>query len=110
MTRLVVTVDAEADTRDILAYLERNAGPLVAAKYGRRFRLTLQRVVDMPGMGSPRPALGLIYDYVAGGDTLTLLRILHGAAISRAICCSVELAVPLFLGAWQRGESRLKSC
>jgi plasmid stabilization system protein ParE len=37
MTRLVVTVDAEADTRDILAYLERNAGPLVAAKYGRRF-------------------------------------------------------------------------
>jgi plasmid stabilization system protein ParE len=90
MTRLVVTADAEADTNDILTYLEEKAGPLVAVKYGHRFRLTLQRVVEMPETGAPRPALGpnvrisivypylLIYDYPARGDILTLLRILHG--------------------------------
>jgi plasmid stabilization system protein ParE len=51
MTRLVVTADAEADTSDILTYLEEKAGPPVAAKYGHRFRLTLQRVVEMPETG-----------------------------------------------------------
>jgi toxin ParE1/3/4 len=90
MTRLIVTAEAEADTRDILAYLEREAGPLIAEKYGRRFRLTLERLLDMPGTGAPRPALGpnvriaivypyiLIYDHAPDEDSLALLRILHG--------------------------------
>ncbi len=90
MTRLVVTADAEADTSEILAYLAREAGHLVAENYGRRFRMTIERLVGMPGTGAPRPALGpnariavvypyaLIYDYAREDDTLTLLRILHG--------------------------------
>ena len=90
MTRLVATAEADADASDILAYLDRQAGAGVAADYGRRFRLTLERLVDMPESGAPRPALGrhariaivspylLIYDYVPDDDTVTLLRILHG--------------------------------
>ncbi len=90
MTLLVVTADAEADTRDILAYLEREAGSPIAADYGRRFGRTIERLVRMPETGAPRPSLGsrariaivfpyiLIYDYTPDDDTLTLLRILHG--------------------------------
>ena len=90
MTRLVATAEADADASDILAYLDREAGAGVAADYGRRFRLTLEGLVDMPESGAPRPALGrhariaivspylLIYDYVPDDDTVTLLRILHG--------------------------------
>jgi toxin ParE1/3/4 len=90
MTRLVVTADAEVDTREILSYLEREAGPTIAAKYGRRFRSTLQRLIDLPETGAPRPSLGaharigivspyiLIYDFVREDDLLVLLRILHG--------------------------------
>jgi toxin ParE1/3/4 len=90
MTRLFVTADAEADTSEILAYLAREAGHLVAEDYGGRFRTTIERLVVMPETGAPRPALGpnariaivypyvLIYDYTREDDTLTLLRILHG--------------------------------
>ena len=90
MTRLVVTADAEADTREILSYLEREAGPTVAIAYGRRFGSVLRRLVDLPETGAPRPALGpntrigivspyiLIYDFVRADDLLVLLRILHG--------------------------------
>jgi toxin ParE1/3/4 len=90
MTRLVVTADAEADTSEILTYLARKAGHRVADNYGRRFRIMIERLVDMPGIGAPRPTLGpnariaivypyiLIYDYTPDDDTLTLLRILHG--------------------------------
>jgi toxin ParE1/3/4 len=90
MTRLVVTAEADADADDILDYLRREAGPRIAADYGRRFRVTLERLVDLPETGAPRPALGsntriaivspylLIYDYAPDTDTLTLLRILHG--------------------------------
>jgi toxin ParE1/3/4 len=90
MTRLVVTRPAEADTFEILAYLEREAGPRVAADYGRRFRQTIERLVDLPESGAPRPSLGahtriavvwpyvLIYDYIRRDDTLHFLRILHG--------------------------------
>ena len=34
MTRLVVTADAEADTHEILSYLEREAGSSIAVEYG----------------------------------------------------------------------------
>ncbi len=90
MTRLVVTADAEADTRDILSYLEREAGPVVAAEYANRFRSTLKRLVDLPETGAPRPNLGpkirigivspyiLIYEFVGEDDSVILLRILHG--------------------------------
>ncbi|MFL6803740.1 MAG: type II toxin-antitoxin system RelE/ParE family toxin [Xanthobacteraceae bacterium] len=90
MTRLVVTADAEADTRDILVYLEQQAGRPVAADYAHRFSWTIERLVSMPEIGAPWPSLGLntrvavvfpyilIYDYAREDDTLTLLRILHG--------------------------------
>jgi len=58
--------------------------------YGRRFRVVIERLVDLPSTGAPRPALGrdarvavvwpyvLIYDYTQADDTFTLLPILHG--------------------------------
>jgi plasmid stabilization system protein ParE len=90
MTRLVVTADAAADTDDILAFLVREAGAGVAAKYAGQFRATLERLLLWPESGAPRPHLGeavriavvspyvLIYEYDRGDDTLALLRILHG--------------------------------
>jgi plasmid stabilization system protein ParE len=90
MTNLVVSEDADADLGEILAYLEREAGPRVAESYGRKIGECLARLVEFPGIGTRRPALGtdtrigivrpciLIYDYAAATDTLTLLRIVHG--------------------------------
>jgi toxin ParE1/3/4 len=90
MTRLVVTADAETDTVEILDHLEREASPRIAEEFGRRFRKAIERFVDLPEAGPPRPALGkdiriaivfpyiLIYEYVPQGDTVTLLRIVHG--------------------------------
>jgi toxin ParE1/3/4 len=87
---LVVTADAEADTREILLFLEREVGREVAARYGQRFRLILQRLVELPETGAPRPILGpnsrigivspyvLIYDFVHEDDLVVLLRLLHG--------------------------------
>jgi toxin ParE1/3/4 len=62
------------------------------------FQDTIERLVDLPQSGAPRPALGrntriaivqpylLIYDYTRGDETLTLLRILHGRRnITRAL-------------------------
>ena len=90
MTRLLVTPEAEADINDILDYLHREAGARVAASYGRKFATLIERLVESPGIGAPRPALGpharigiiqpylLIYDFTAVDDTLTLLRVVHG--------------------------------
>jgi toxin ParE1/3/4 len=90
MTRLVVAVDAETDTFEILAGLEVKAGAPVAERYARRFRDAISRLIEMPRSGAPRPALGtdarcvivlpylLIYDYTVADDTIVLLRILHG--------------------------------
>jgi toxin ParE1/3/4 len=90
MARLVVTADAQADMRDILSYLEREAGPRVTADYARRFRTTIERLTDLPEIGPRRPHLGpdtrigivwpyvLIYDFIRKDGQVTLLRILHG--------------------------------
>jgi len=48
MTQLVVAAEAETDTANILAYLAQEAGPRVAVDYGDRFRMTIERLVDMP--------------------------------------------------------------
>lgn len=90
MAKLIVTADAENDTRDILEYLRSEAGPRIAEKFGRRFKAAIERFASIPGVGAPRPALGanvrisvvfpyvLIYEYECDDDTVTLLRILHG--------------------------------
>ena len=90
MTRLVVTADADADLNEILDYLHKEAGAPVATSYGNRFAAIIERLVESPGIGAPRPTLGphvrigivppyvLIYDFTAANDTLTLLRVVHG--------------------------------
>jgi plasmid stabilization system protein ParE len=90
MTRLVVTADAEADINDVLDYLRKEAGARVAISYGRKFATIIERLVESPGIGAPRPTLGpdvrigivppyvLIYAFTAADDTLTLLRVVHG--------------------------------
>ncbi len=90
MAKLVVTADAENDTRDILDYLRSEAGPRIAEKFGRRFKGAIERFTALPGVGAPRSALGadvrisvvfpyvLIYGYDRHTDIVTLLRILHG--------------------------------
>jgi plasmid stabilization system protein ParE len=104
MTRLVVAVDAGADTGAILEYIEKQAGSRVASEFGVRFRRTIERLVALPFSGAPRPSLGanariavvfpyvLIYDYMQEDDTPTLLRILHGNGTSRAISCGADPA------------------
>ena len=90
MTQLVVTADAEADTFAVPADPEAKAGAPVAERYARRFRAAIERLIEMPQSGAPRPALGadarcvivppylLIYDYALGENTVVLLRVLHG--------------------------------
>lgn len=90
MTRLIVTRDAETDRDVILDYLEREAGVQTAAAYAERFAESIERLIDFPGSGAPRPALGaetriaivypylLIYDYSIASNAIVLLRILHG--------------------------------
>ena len=90
MTRLVVTADAAVDTDDILAFLEREAGPRVAERYAGLYRATIERLLRWPESGAPRPRLGeavriavvspyvMIYEYNRDDDTLVLLRMLHG--------------------------------
>lgn len=90
MTRLIVAADAKTDLDDILGYLEREAGAETAVAYSERFTETLERLIQFPRSGAPRPALGdnarvsillpylLIYDYLDDDDTLHLLRVLHG--------------------------------
>jgi len=90
MTRLVVTADAEADFDNILAYLKREAGVRIADDYDKRLSSAIERLVDLPETGAPRPSLGrnvriavvspfiLIYEYTRSNDILTLLRIIHG--------------------------------
>lgn len=90
MTRLVVTADAEADINDILDYLHKEAGTRIATSYGRKLAAIIERLVESPGIGAPRPALGpdvrigivppyvLIYAFTAANDILTLLRVVHG--------------------------------
>jgi plasmid stabilization system protein ParE len=52
MTRFVVTAEAEADTHEILSYLEREAGPTIAAEYGSRLLSALERLIDLPETGA----------------------------------------------------------
>ena len=73
----------------LFTYLHREAGTRVAEVYRARFERMLSRLVEVPRIGAPRPALGphtrivivqpylLIYDFASDSGTLTLLRILH---------------------------------
>ena len=90
MTRLLVAAEAEDDIDDILAYLQREAGPATAIAYAERFAEAIERIAAFPGHGTARPQLGpqariaivypylLVYDFDAADDLATLLRVLHG--------------------------------
>ena len=56
--RLIVSNAARADVREILDYLEREAGRRVALRYAIEFDAAIDRVADLPHTGSPRTSFG----------------------------------------------------
>jgi toxin ParE1/3/4 len=88
MARIVITASADADLAEIIAYLREHAADTVAQKYATEFDAIYDRLVDFPGSGPRRTALGpdtrivivppyvMIYDYA--DDTVTILRVVHG--------------------------------
>jgi plasmid stabilization system protein ParE len=55
MARVVVTEPADADAFDILAYLGREAGKVMAAKYSQSFDALYQRLSSHPEGRAPNP-------------------------------------------------------
>lgn len=58
MARVVVTPSADADTAEIIAYLDAKAGYGVAAKYNASFEQLYDDLADFPDSGAPRPKVG----------------------------------------------------
>ena len=91
MARVVITAPADADTAEILDYLERKAGRDTAARYSRSFEKLYERLADHPDSGAPRPAFGrhmriglvlpyvVIYRHDRAGDVVAVIRVLHGS-------------------------------
>lgn len=90
MARLIVSELASADQAAILNDLYAKAGLAAATKFRSLFRAMLDRLADFPASGPRRELLGpeirigvvspfvLIYRYTKIGDTVTVLRIVHG--------------------------------
>jgi toxin ParE1/3/4 len=91
MARVVVTEPADADTAEIQAYVEREAGIPTASKYSNSFESLYERLTAHPDSGAPRPALGrhvrigivapyvVIYRHVADDDVVAIIRVVHGS-------------------------------
>jgi toxin ParE1/3/4 len=91
VTRVIVTELAEQDSGDILDYLAREAGGMVAERYAVEFERFVDRLEDFPEIGPRRPTLGrrvrsgviapyiLFYEYLEADDVARVLRILHGS-------------------------------
>ncbi len=90
MAQVLLTSPADADIGGIIAYLACKAGNTLAARYVASFEKLFNRLADYPDSGPLRPALGpqvrisivapyiVIYEYDAAGDTVIVLRIIHG--------------------------------
>ncbi|MDZ4841917.1 MAG: type II toxin-antitoxin system RelE/ParE family toxin [Hyphomicrobium aestuarii] len=90
MTRIVVTVSADADIDAIIAHMAAVAGLPTAQKYLGLIEKVYERLAAFPGSGPPRPTLGplariavispyvLIYDWDSAANTATILRVVHG--------------------------------
>jgi len=90
VARILVTETADADTADIISYLNLKAGYEVAAKYVAAFEEVYERLTAYPRSGPSRPILGpqvrinivspfvIIYEYTEANDLVAILRILHG--------------------------------
>jgi toxin ParE1/3/4 len=88
--RVVVGAAAREDIGDIISYLEREAGSLVARRYAERFRTAIAELATYPEVGAPRPTLGrstrliviepylLFYRDLPARDEVRVLRIMHG--------------------------------
>jgi toxin ParE1/3/4 len=90
MTRLIVSLLAQADSNYITHYIAFKAGHTVAARYLASFDKLYARLTKYPRSGAPRPLLGphvrigtvspyiVIYDYDPSDDLVTIFRIVHG--------------------------------
>jgi plasmid stabilization system protein ParE len=88
--RLIVANAARRDLREILGYLQQQAGAKVALRYALEFDAGIDRIAEFPLSGSPRPQYGsdirlaivnpylIFYDVVAATGEIVVLRILHG--------------------------------
>lgn len=90
IARLVFTALADADSAEIFVDLAATASAKTALRYDSAFERLYDRLSTFPESGALRPALGehlricvvspfvIIYRYLPGDDTLTVLRIVHG--------------------------------
>lgn len=90
MARIFITSLADADTAHIIADLGAKAGEGVAARYHTDFEKLYDRLAAHPDSGAPRPRLGervricvvspyvVIYEHIESGDTVMIMRIVHG--------------------------------
>jgi toxin ParE1/3/4 len=90
MARIVITASAAADSAAIFDYLNATAGRATVIKYRALFSKLYERLAYHPHSGPPRPALGpnirigvlspyiVIYGHAEDGDTVNVLRIVHG--------------------------------
>ena len=90
MARLIVTIGARTDIRRIIDYLEENAGKPVALRYAVDFDAAIDRIAELPGVGSPRRQFGeemrivivnpylVFYERLVANDTVVVLRVLDG--------------------------------
>jgi plasmid stabilization system protein ParE len=58
MARLIVSIGARTDIRRIIDYLEEHAGWSVALRYAVEFDAAIDRIAELPGVGSPRSQFG----------------------------------------------------
>jgi len=91
MPRVRLSRQAQDDFDDIIGYLSEVAEPGVAARYAKTIRASINRLADLPYMGSPRRELGhgmrgaivrpyvIFYDPDSYEGIVQVFRILHGA-------------------------------
>src|ERR1700733_10151147 len=91
MAKVIITDPADADTAMIFEDLTRKAGARVAETYNAKFEHLYDQLADHPGSCQARPNLGahirvgvvnpylVIYRYVMGADTVSIIRVLHGS-------------------------------
>lgn len=90
MPQVKVSAFADTDLSAILLHLAMQAGARVAETYAHRFFRLYDSIAERPEICAPRPRLGVhiragvvhpylvIYRYVPGDDTVSIVRILHG--------------------------------
>jgi toxin ParE1/3/4 len=91
VARVLIAPSADADTAEIIAYLDAKAGHGVAARYNAFFEQLYLHLADFPDSGAPRPKVGsnirvgivspyvVIYKHTEADRTVRVLRIVHGS-------------------------------